>query len=134
MSAPSPRPKAFLGIGDYLLGELRVAFRPLAVYIIENNRLTETWRFCEANIARNHALEDLGTKETAQICRNLARKSGALVVHCEQDSFNFEAGIERAADAHQGVQQFRDAFERQVFALNRNEHGICADQRVQGEE
>src|SRR5712664_3277874 len=45
MSAPSPRPSAFLGIGDYLLSQLNVAFGSLTMHIIENNRLTEAWGF-----------------------------------------------------------------------------------------
>src|SRR5579862_6873712 len=60
MSAPSPRPKAFLGIDNYLLGELRVALRPFTMYVIENNRLTKAWRFGQPHVARNDALEDLG--------------------------------------------------------------------------
>src|SRR5712692_3968607 len=51
MSAPSPRPKAFLGIGNYLLGELRVALGPFAVYIIENNRLNKTRSFGQTHVA-----------------------------------------------------------------------------------
>src|SRR5579863_10427401 len=104
MSAPSPRPKAFLGIGNYLLGELRVALGPLAVYVIENNRLTETWRLGKAHVARNDTLKDLSAEETTQIGGYLARKRGALVVHREQNTFNFEAGIEGAANPHQRVE------------------------------
>src|SRR6202795_170917 len=65
MSAPSPRPSAFLGIGNDLLGELRVAFRPFAVNVVKNDRFTETWCLRKPHIARNHALEDLRSKETA---------------------------------------------------------------------
>src|SRR5208337_64921 len=65
MSAPSPRPNAFLGIADNLLGELCVALSALTVYIIENNRLTKTRCFGKANVARDQALEDLSAEETA---------------------------------------------------------------------
>ena len=73
MSAPSPRPNAFLGIVDDLLGELGVPLGALAVDIIENNRLTKTWRFGKAHIARNDALKNLRAKETAKIGGNLPR-------------------------------------------------------------
>src|SRR5271165_5660061 len=66
MSAPSPRPNAFLGIGYNLLGELRVSLSALTMYIIENNRLTETRRFGETHIPRDNALKHLGAEETAQ--------------------------------------------------------------------
>jgi hypothetical protein len=65
MSAPSPRPNAFLGIANNLLGELRIALSALAMYIIENNRLTKTRCFGKADVARDQALEDLSAEETA---------------------------------------------------------------------
>src|SRR5438445_13685562 len=108
MSAPSPRPSAFLGIGNDLLGELRVTFCAPAVNIVKNNRFAEARRLCKPHVARNHALEYLGSKETAQIRGHLTRERSPLVVHRKQDSFYFEAGIECAANAHQRVQQFRD--------------------------
>src|SRR5215470_6540665 len=73
MSAPSPRPNAFLGIADDLLGELGITLRPLAVYIIENNRFTKAWRFRQPHVARNHGLEDLRSEKAAKICGDLAR-------------------------------------------------------------
>src|SRR5882762_3688234 len=100
MSAPSPRPSAFLGIGNNLLGEQRIAFRPFAMNVINDNRLPETRRFRQADIARNHALKDLRSKKAAQIRGNLPRERRPLVVHSEQDAFNLKTWIERAPDAH----------------------------------
>src|SRR5438552_8936238 len=70
MSAPSPRPNAFLGIGNDLLGELRVAFSSLALDVVINNRFPGTWCFCQAYIPRNHALKDLCSEKAAQISRS----------------------------------------------------------------
>src|ERR1700736_2084665 len=100
MSAPSPRPSAFLGIGNYLLGELRIALGPLTVYIIENNRFTETWSFSKPNIPRNDTLKNLRSKEAAQIRSDLARKCRSFIVHREQDSFDFQAGIQSTPNPH----------------------------------
>src|SRR2546425_12602734 len=105
MSAPSPRPSAFLGICDDLLGELRVAFSALTVNVVKNDRFTETRCFRKPHIARNHAFEYLRSKETAQIRGNLAGKRGPLIVHGEQGSFGFEAWSPRSPDAQQGIQQ-----------------------------
>src|SRR6266850_7014355 len=85
MSAPSPRPSAFLGIGNYLLGELRVAFRPFAMNVVKNNRFSKTGCFGQANIARDHALKDLRSKKTAQVRGYLPRKRRPLIIHREQD-------------------------------------------------
>src|SRR5437867_11161950 len=85
MSAPSPRPNAFLGIGNDLLGELRVAFSSLALDVVINNRFPETWCFCQAYIPRNHALKDLCSEKAAQISGYLSRKGSSFVIHCQQD-------------------------------------------------
>src|SRR2546422_6348208 len=100
MSAPSPRPSAFLGIGDNLLGELRVTFRPFAMNVIKNNRFPETGRFRQANVTRNHALKDLRTKKAAQIRGNLPRKCRSFIIHRKENSLDFKTWIERAPDAH----------------------------------
>src|ERR1700747_1054971 len=134
MSAPSPRPSAFRGIGNDLLGELRVAFCALAMNIVENDRFSETWRFRQAHIARNYAFEDLCAEECAQVRCDLPGKRGSLVVHRKQDPLNFQTGIERAPDAYQGIQKLRDTFQSQVFTLDGNEHGIRGYKRVQREE
>src|ERR1700716_2025135 len=99
MSAPSPRPSAFLGIGNNLLGELRVAFRPFAVNVVKKDWFPETGRFRKANIARNHTVKNLRSEKTAQIRGNLPRKRRPLVIHREQDPLDFQAWIERSPNA-----------------------------------
>src|SRR5882724_8758232 len=134
MSAPSPRPSAFLGIGNDLLGELRVAFCALAMSVVVNNWFSEARCFRKPHIARNNAMKNLCSKETAQIGGNLPGKRCPLIVHCQQNSLDFKAGIQGAPDAHQGIQQFGNPFERQVFALNGNQHGACGYKRVQSKK
>src|SRR5208337_1232094 len=68
MSAPSPRPSAFLSISDYLLGQLRIAFSAPTMDIIENNRLTKAWCFGQAHIAWDNALKHMCAEETSEIC------------------------------------------------------------------
>src|SRR5439155_9136521 len=81
MSAPSPRPSAFLGIGNDLPGEMHVALCPLAMNIVIDDWFSKTWRFGKPHIARNNTLENLRSKETAQIRGYLLRKRGAVVIH-----------------------------------------------------
>src|SRR5258708_25173694 len=104
MSAPSPRPKAFLGIDNYLLGELRVTLGPFTVYIIENNGLTEAWRLGQSYVTRNHTLKNLRTEKASQICGYLAGQGCSLIVHCEQNTFDFQTWIQSTADSHQRIQ------------------------------
>ena len=134
MSAPSPRPSAFLGIGNDLLGKLSVAFSALTMDIVKNDRFTKTGRFRQAHIAWNYTLKDLCPEETAQIRGYLAGEAGSFIVHRQQDAFNFQAWTEGAPDAHESIQEFGDAFEGQILALNGNEHGIGGYKRVQSEE
>src|SRR5260370_25590186 len=106
MSAPSPRPSAFLGIGNDLLGELRVAFCALAGNVVKNYRFTKTWRFRNSHISRNHALKNLCSEETAQIRRYLPGEGCSFIIHRQQDTFDFEARIQGAPDAHHRFQYF----------------------------
>src|SRR5437879_3939070 len=134
MSAPSPRPSAFLAIGDHLLGKMRVALCPFAVYIVKNNRLAETGRFRQANIAWDYALEDLAAKERAQVVGYLARERGALVIHGQQNALDFQVGIQRASDAHQRIEQLGYTFQSQVFALDGHENRARGDQGIQSQQ
>src|SRR5690242_16120969 len=127
MSAPSPRPSAFLGIGNDLLGEMHVTLRPFAMNIVKDDWFSKTWRFGQAHIARNYTFENLCSKETAQVRGNLLRKCGAVVVHCKQDAFDFETRIQGAPNPHQGIQKFGHALKSQIFALNRYEDGSSSD-------
>src|SRR5260221_4243140 len=132
MSAPSPRPKAFLGIGNYLLGELGVARGPFAVYIVENNRFTKAWRFRKTHIAGDDTLENLRSKKAAQIGRHLARQCRPLIVHCQQNAFDFQAGTESSPNPHEGVKELGNAFQRQVLTLDWNQDRIRRNQSVEG--
>lgn len=91
-------------------------------------------RFGQANVSRNHGLEDLRTEKAAKIGRNLAGKRGALVVHRQDDAFDFEFRIQIAANTHEGVEKLGNAFESQVFALDGDEDGVACGERIQREE
>src|SRR5271169_2089994 len=105
MSAPSPRPSAFLDIVDYLLGKLRIPLSSLAMDVVENNRFTKTWCLREPYIPRNHALKHLIPKETAKIGRHLLRQGRSLVIHGQQYSFDFQLRVQRPANTHQRIEQ-----------------------------
>src|SRR5437899_13045968 len=134
MSAPSPRPSAFLGIGNNLLGEQHIAFCALTVTIVKNDWFSKTWRLGKPHIAWDHALKYLRSEESAQIRGNLAGERSSFIVHGEQDAFDLKARIQGTADAHQRIQQFGNAFERQVLALNGHQNGVRGYEGIQGEK
>src|ERR1700720_1400507 len=104
------------------------------MYIIENNRFTETWSLREPNVSGNQALKDLRTKKASQVCGDLSGKTGPLVVHRQKDALNLQARIQGAPDAHQSVQKFRNSFEGQIFALDRNQDSIGGNESIQGQQ
>src|SRR5260370_35467951 len=108
MSAPSPRPSAFLGIVDNLPGKLYVSFCPFAVNVVENNGFPKAWRLCQADIARNHALEDLRSKESAHSAGYLLGKRGSLAVHGQKNTHDCKVRIHSPPDAHQRIKAFGD--------------------------
>src|SRR5712692_6292962 len=67
MSAPSPRPSAFRGIGNHLPGKLKISFCAFTVYVVQNNRFTEARGFGEPDISEDHGLKDLLAEEAAEV-------------------------------------------------------------------
>src|SRR5271157_2131613 len=67
ISAPSPFPKAFLGMGRYLLGKLDVGFGPSTTNVVDNDGLPVARCLRQSYIARNHGRKDLRTEETPQV-------------------------------------------------------------------
>src|SRR5262245_47442141 len=104
------------------------------MYVIENNRFTETWRFRKPHISRDQALKYLGAKKASQIRCDLPGEARSLVVHSQQNALNLQARVQSAADAHQCIQKLGYALESQIFALNRNQDGIGSDQGIQRQQ
>src|SRR5258708_38900796 len=65
--APSPLPNAFLAIEDDLLCKVGIGLRASTMNVVEVDRLTVAWRFCQANIPRYYRLKDLAPKEASKI-------------------------------------------------------------------
>ena len=68
----------------------------------------------------------------------LAHLGGDLVVqavahvHRQHESFDFERGVQAALDDLDRVEQLREPFERQVFALHGNQHRVGGREDVDG--
>ena len=81
-------------------------------------------RLAEFDIALDDGLEDQFLEVAFDLLENLVGKSESRIIHCEEESFYFECGIEFRLDDFNGVEQFANSFECEVFALNRNDDGI----------
>src|SRR5208282_4894261 len=120
IKALKPLPSAFLAIGNHLPGELNIARRTCTVYVIEYNRLTVARRFRKAHIARDYRLKNLLAEEAPQVRADLFGKGGSLIVHRQKNSLDGEVAVQRSADPHERVEELRNPFEGQVFALDGN--------------
>src|SRR5579862_7669290 len=109
MSAPSPRPSAFLAISDDLLCKLYVSLGTFTMYVVEQNGLPVTRRFSQPYISGNDALENLGAEKAPQVSSDLTRERRPFVIHCENDALDSQSGVERPADSHQRVQKLGNA-------------------------
>src|SRR6266705_1336819 len=67
MSAPRPRPSAFLAIRNHLFRKMDVALCAFSVDVVKNDGFAKTGRLREAHVARNDALEDLSAEERVQV-------------------------------------------------------------------
>ena len=72
--------------------------------------------------------------EASQVGGHCWRKVCALVIHSEQQPFNFEIRVYRAANAAQRIEEIRHTFERIVFALYRYQQGVSRGKSIQSEE
>src|SRR5208282_3042230 len=134
IKALKPLPSAFLAIGNHLTRELDIARRPSAMYVIENNRLAMARCLGQSHVARNHCLEDLLAEKASEIRADLLGECGSLVVHVQQDPFDAEIAVQRPANSHQRVNQFRNPFKGQVLALDWHQDRIAGGQSVQCQE
>ncbi len=104
------------------------------MYVVEHDGHAVAGRFGQADIARNDGFKDLRAEKAAKVGGNLLGECGAVVVHREENAFDREGRIDRAAEAHEGVKKFCYTFERQELALNGYEDGVGCSQCIDGEK
>lgn len=107
----------FLFAFDEFLGQLQVVEGSFGVGVVHEYRYAVAGRFAEFYVALYHGVEDQFAEVLFQFFLNLVAQSQAGVVHGEEKSFDFEVGIESRLDEFDGVEQFTDAFEGEIFGL-----------------
>ena len=73
-------------------------------------------------------------KNCAHVGRDLLSEIRALVEHREQHAFDVERRVERGADAAHRADEIGEPFEREVLAVQRNQHGVGGDERVERQQ
>ena len=141
-NAPKPAPKPRLrrahvvrsGRLEHLARECDVGLRAAALRIEKNDRFAVRRRFGNAHVARNLRLENLFRKELDEFVEHFDRESRAAVEHRDEHAAHVQCRIERFAYARNDAGQLRQAFERVVFGLHRNDALVCGGQRVDREQ
>ena len=90
--------------------------------------------FTEPDVPRNQRLIDLVPEDRAHFVDDLTREIGPVVIHRHQDAFDGQFRVQGGTDPFDRVDQLGDAFQRQVFALNRNQHRIGGGKRIEGQQ
>src|SRR4051812_22723697 len=149
MSAERPRPSAgrlsamlrLRGSGggaaiarQDLAREGEIGFRAAGFYVVENCGYAVARRLAEFDVSRDDRIEHTVLKERADVARDLLPEIRSFVVHRHQDASDVERRVEGGANPPQSRDQIGEPFEREVLAVERNEHGVSGDQGVQGQQ
>ena len=102
--------------------------------VVEDGGQAVARRFAEADVARDDGRVDAVLEERANVARHLLPEIRALVVHRHQHAGDVERRVERAAHAAQRGDEIGEPLEREVFAVERNQHGVGGDERVEREQ
>ena len=99
--------------------------------VIEQNRLTMTRRLGKPHVSRDPRSIDFLSEMAAYLCFDLPSEIVSLIHHSQHDALDFELGIQLPAYEFDGFRQIREAFERVVFTLQRDQNRIRSGQGVQ---
>ena len=104
------------------------------VCVVEQYRQSVARRFAELHVALYYGLEHEFLEMPLHFVVYLVGESQAAVVHCEQESLDFEFRIELALDDFDGVEQFADSLKCEVFTLHGYYHRIGCSQGIHGNQ
>lgn len=119
---------------DDFLCECEVCFRACCVGVVEDGWHAVAWCFAEFDVALDDGFEDEFAEVAFYFFVDLVGQSESAVVHGEQEAFYFEAWVHACFDDFDGVEQFADAFEGEVFALHGDDDAIGCGEGIDGDE
>ena len=91
-------------------------------------------RLAEADVARDDRPKHFFLEELPHVGRDLLAEVGALVEHREQHAFDVELRVQRRAHAAHRADEIGEPLEREVFAVERDQHGVGGDERVERQQ
>src|ERR1700722_13332593 len=115
---------------QYLLGQLTVRAGTVARRVEQGDGFSRNGSVREAHRPANDGVEDLVTKSRDDAGQHLPGVQGSRVVHGGEQPVDGQLGAQPAGDLVDGLHQQRDAAQREVLALERDEHAVRAGKRV----
>ena len=119
---------------EHFAREREVRLGAARLHVVENHRHAVARRFAEAHVARDDGVEHLLLEELAHVARDLLPQVRPLVVHRQQHALDVEGRVEHGAHAPERADEIGEALEREVLAVQRNQHRVGGDERVEREQ
>ena len=103
-------------------GEVEIVDSAGGSCIVHNDGFTEGGSFSQFGIPVDDGIEDGLFEVLFYFVYYLVAESEAAIVHCHEDAFDFEVGIESALNDFDGIEKFTQSFEGEEFALYGNDY------------
>jgi hypothetical protein len=74
------------------------------MYVVEHDWHAVARSFSESDIAWDDSFEDLRSEKASKIGCDLLGQRCSIVIHREENAFNRQGWIDRAPEAHEGIE------------------------------
>ena len=128
---PSPRPAH---PGQQLARQPLVGEAAAAGAVVDQRRDRVRRRLAEPDVARDHRVVDQRAQVVPHVGGDLSGQVIASVVHGQHNTLYPEPRIGVGADRLHRAHQLRQALEREELALQRHQHRVRGDERVDRQE
>jgi hypothetical protein len=117
-----------------LLRDAHVGLRADGQHVVQHDRLPEARGLREPDVPGHDGLEDLRAEVLACVGRDLLGEVEPVVVHREEHTVDGQSGVDAPLDQVDGVEELRDALERVVLALERDQQGVGGRHHVERDQ
>ena len=109
---------------DDFLGQGQVVLGPRRVGVVQDDRQSVARTFAELHVSLNHRLENQLLEVPLHLVVYLVGQSQATVVHRQEKTFDLQLRVQFALDNLDGVEQFADTFQGEIFTLHGNDDRV----------
>src|SRR5262249_26108482 len=117
-----------------LASERQIRLGALRLDVVGEDGLAEGRRLPQANVSRNHGFEHFLAEVAADVLDDLSCEVSPLVEHGQDDALDREERVEGLPYPLDRLEKLREALEREVLGLDRDQDGVGGRERVHGQE